>query len=55
MELLVNRLVELGKPFDSMVYPGRGHGLDEGPGNTRLHVHSLIVRYLLERLPPDPR
>lgn len=55
MDLLVNRLVELQKPFDSMVYPGRRHGLAEGPGNTKLHVHSLIARYLLQHLPPGPR
>jgi dipeptidyl-peptidase-4 len=54
MDLLVNRLIELQKPFDAMVYPGRRHGLDQGPGNTRLHLHSLIARYLLEHLPPGP-
>jgi dipeptidyl-peptidase-4 len=46
-ERLVNRLVELGKPFDLMVYPNRSHGIFEGPGTT-LHVHSLIARYLVE-------
>ena len=33
-ERLVNRLVELGKPFDLMVYPNRTHAISEGPGTT---------------------
>ena len=49
-ELLINRLVELGKPFDMMDYPNRTHSISEGPG-TSLHVHSLIVRYLEENVP----
>ena len=53
-EGLVDRLVELGKRFDYFVYPHRDHGLAEGPG-TPLHVRMLIVRYLLEHLPPGPR
>lgn len=52
-ELLINRLVELGKPFDFMEYPGRTHGLTEGPG-TRFHVYSLLARYLEEHLTPGP-
>lgn len=47
---LVNRLVELGKPFDLMVYPNRSHCLCEGPG-TNVHVYSLMTRYLLDHLP----
>ena len=50
-ELLVNRLVELGKPFDFMAYPGRTHTLAEGPG-TAFHLYSLLARYLEENLPP---
>jgi dipeptidyl-peptidase 4 len=53
-ERLVNRLVELGKPFDLMVYPNRTHGISEGAG-TSLHVQSLIARYFLEHLPAGPR
>jgi dipeptidyl-peptidase 4 len=53
-ERLVNRLVELGKPFDLMAYPNRTHAISEGPG-TSLHVHSLIARYFLEHLPAGPR
>ncbi len=54
IEGLVDRLVELGKPFDYMVYPNRDHGLREGNG-TLVHVRMLIIRYLLEHLPPGPR
>jgi dipeptidyl-peptidase-4 len=48
-ERLVNRLIELGKPFDFMVYPNRTHAIREGPGTT-LHVYSLLQRYLEEHL-----
>ena len=54
IEGLVDRLIELGKPFDYMVYPNRDHGLSEGPG-TKVHVRMLIVRYLLQHLAPGPR
>ena len=50
IEGLVDRLIELGKPFDYMVYPNRNHGLREGRG-TELHVRMLILRYLIENLP----
>jgi dipeptidyl-peptidase 4 len=52
-ELLINRLVELGKPFDFMEYPGRTHSLSEGPG-TAYHLFSLLTRYLEEHLPAGP-
>lgn len=48
-ERLVNRLVELGKPFDFMAYPNRSHCICEGAGTT-LHVYSTLTRYLLENL-----
>jgi dipeptidyl-peptidase 4 len=51
-ERLVNRLIELGKTFDVMVYPNRTHSLSEGPGTT-LHLQRLIARYLLDHLPPE--
>ena len=51
---LVNRLVELGKPFDFMEYPNRSHGIYEGEG-TSLHIYSLIARYIEEHLSPGPR
>lgn len=54
IEGLVDRLIELGKPFDYMVYPNRDHGLREGSG-TLVHVRMLILRYLLENLPPGAR
>ena len=47
---LVNRLIELGKPFDFMEYPNRTHSISEGTG-TSLHVYSLIARYFEEHLP----
>ena len=49
-ELLVNRLIELGKPFDFMTYPGRTHAIIEGKG-TAYHLYSLLARYLKEHLP----
>jgi dipeptidyl-peptidase-4 len=51
---LINRLVELGKPFDFMEYPNRSHGIAEGRG-TSLHVYTLIARYLEEHLPAGGR
>lgn len=53
-ERLINRLIELGKPFDTMVYPNRTHAIAEGPGTTP-HVYKLIARYFLDHLPPGPR
>jgi len=53
-EKLVNRLIELDKPFDLMVYPNRTHAIKEGKG-TSLHLHKRIARYLLENLPPGPK
>ncbi|HEY7403783.1 MAG TPA: DPP IV N-terminal domain-containing protein [Candidatus Angelobacter sp.] len=53
-ELLVNRLIELGKPFDFMTYPDRSHGIFEGPGTT-VHVYHLLARYLTDHLPAGPR
>ncbi len=51
---LLNRLIELGKPFDFMEYPNRTHAIAEGTGTT-LHVFSLIARYIEEHLPAGPR
>ncbi len=53
-ERLVNRLVELGKPFDLMVYPNRTHSISEGPGTTA-HVYQLVARYFVTHLAPGPR
>jgi len=51
---LVDRLIELGKRFDYMVYPNRSHGISEGEG-TLVHLHSLMIRYLLDHLEPGPK
>ena len=40
-----------GKRF---AYPNRDHGLHEGNG-TEVHLRMLIIRYLIEHLPPGPR
>jgi dipeptidyl-peptidase-4 len=53
-ERLVNRLVELGKQFDEIVYPNRTHCICEGRGTTE-HVYQTLTRYLLEHLPAGPR
>jgi dipeptidyl-peptidase-4 len=50
-EMLINKLVELGKPFDFMDYPNRTHSISERPG-TSYHVYSLIARYLETHVPP---
>ena len=51
-ERLMNRLIELGTPFDLMVYPNRRHGISEGAGTTP-HVYHRIARHFLEHLPPN--
>jgi dipeptidyl-peptidase 4 len=48
-ELLLNRLIELGKPFDFMDYPNRTHAISEGRG-TSFHLFSLLARYLEEHV-----
>ena len=53
-ERLINRLIELGKPFDSMIYPNRSHSISEGEGTT-LHVYKLVARYFMQNLPAGPR
>jgi dipeptidyl-peptidase-4 len=53
-ELLVNRLIELGKRFDFMTYPARTHAISEGPGTT-VHLYHLLARYLTEHLRVDSR
>lgn len=50
-ELLINRLIELGKPFTFMDYPNRTHAISEGPG-TSYHLYSLLSRFLEEHVPP---
>jgi len=50
-ELLINKLIELGKPFDMMDYPNRTHALSEGKG-TSIHVYGTLARYIEEHVPP---
>ena len=52
-ELLVNKLVSLGKVFDMRFYPGRTHGIFEGKG-TSADVYSNILGYFEAHLPPGP-
>ena len=54
IEGLVDRLIELGKPFDYMTYPNRDHGIRRGRG-TSLHLRMHMVRYLLSHLPAGPK
>lgn len=54
LERLINRLVELGKPFDMMAYPNRSHAISEGEG-TSYHIYSLLARYLWQHVPAGPQ
>jgi len=49
-EKLVDKLVELNKPFTLMAYPNRTHSISEGKNTTR-HLYGLLTRYLNENLP----
>jgi dipeptidyl-peptidase-4 len=51
-ERLLNRLIELGKPVDLMVYPNRAHPLTEGKG-TAYHQHLTMARYFSDHLKPE--
>ena len=53
-ERLINRLVQLAKPFELMEYPNRSHAISEGSG-TSLHLYELIGRYIEEHLSAGPR
>jgi dipeptidyl-peptidase 4 len=53
-ELLVNKLISLGKQFDMRVYPGRTHGIFEGQG-TSMDVYTNILGYFEAHLPPGPQ
>ena len=52
-ELLVNKLVSLGKAFDMRLYPGRTHGIFEGQG-TSADVYGNILGYFADHLAPGP-
>jgi dipeptidyl-peptidase-4 len=53
-ELLVNKLISLGKPFDMRVYPGRTHSISEGKG-TNMDIYTNILAYFEAHLPPGPQ
>lgn len=53
-EVLVDRLIALGKTFSMMAYPNRTHSISEGEG-TRRHLYDLMTRFLEQNLPPGPR
>ena len=54
VEGLVDRLIELGKPFDYMNYPNRDHGIRRGKG-TSVHLRMHMIRYLLNHLDSGSR
>lgn len=49
VEKLVNKLIELNKPFEMMAYPNRSHSISEGRNTTR-HLYGLMTRYLHDHL-----
>ena len=53
-ELLVNKLISLGKQFDMRVYPGRTHSISEGKG-TNMDIYTNILAYFESHLPPGPQ
>jgi len=54
LELLVNKLISLGKQFDMRVYPGGTHSISEGKGTTQ-DVYTNILGYFEDHLPPGRR
>ena len=48
-EVLINKLIELNKPFTMMAYPNRTHRISEGE-NTKRHHFELMTRYLKENM-----
>ncbi len=48
-EVLLDRLIALGKPLDFMAYPNRTHALAERAG-TVPHFYNLLTRYLTTNL-----
>lgn len=49
-ELLVNRMIELGKSFDFMDFPNRTHAISEGSGTT-IFLFKRLARHLTTYLP----
>ncbi|MGC1107086.1 MAG: S9 family peptidase [Candidatus Acidiferrales bacterium] len=52
-QLLVDRMIELGKSFDFMAFPNRTHAISEGPGTT-LFLFKRLARHLTTHLPAGP-
>ena len=46
--VMAEALIAAGKQFDMMLYPGRNHGIYGG--NTRLHLFTLLSRFITENL-----
>lgn len=46
--VLINRLVNLNKNFDWLIYPDRNHGIYGG--NTRLQLYTKMTDFLIEKL-----
>jgi len=53
-EMLVDKLVALGKPFEFMDYPNRTHSLSEGKG-TLEHRFTLMLHFFEEYVPPGAK
>ena len=51
-EQLADKLIELNKTFDMMIYPDRSHSISEKE-NTKRHLYHLMTEFLLEKLPPN--
>lgn len=45
---LIDKLIELNKPFDSELYPNKNHGIYGG--NTRIHLYTRMTEFILENL-----
>jgi dipeptidyl-peptidase-4 len=52
-QMLINRFIELGKPFRFMEYPNRTHSISEGNGAT-IDLFDLLTNFLTDNLPPVP-
>lgn len=53
-EMLINRFIELSKPFQFMDYPNRTHCLCEGR-NTVYYDFSMMARYIEDHVPQGAR
>jgi dipeptidyl aminopeptidase/acylaminoacyl peptidase len=45
---LIEKLIDLGKPFDAMLYPSQGHGFEDGPH--WIDEYGRIERLMLQHL-----